>query len=370
MLPVPVHCFHCTHDLVTENVLQAGMEKTLAESLLEISRKTHEDRGIKIYHVPYHPRRIYIEAPGIIEIQEFMKFSAYSHLVSRVTRIFDDTNREFLHGTKIPDVPSPGSWVRIVSAGIYKGDLGLVVSSPREGDVVLITVVPRFDVIRKRKRKARELFARAAPAPALLDAAYLAKFPLQSNIHTIGSRTFHRTGLEVLQVPSALVLKTEPRPTDAELFLFQSCLERLDMTYDTEQLIRHAVNEALRKESSWLWHTGDRVRILEGAFVDTSCCIHEIDEANRTVILDFGSSNVKFGPSIADFGSAMPIRVEVSMEDLEREFLVGDQVCVALGKNKGRTGLILEITDDVATIVEEMANQPIEVTPPPFVFIY
>src|ERR1700678_1673159 len=59
MLPVPVHCFHCIHDLVTENVLQAGMEKTLAESLLEISQKTHEDCGIKIYHVPYNPRRIY-----------------------------------------------------------------------------------------------------------------------------------------------------------------------------------------------------------------------------------------------------------------------------------------------------------------------
>src|SRR6202522_3828143 len=167
------------------------MEKTLAESLLEIFRKMHEDRGIKTYHVPYHPRRIYIEAPGIIEIQEFMKFSAYSHLVSCATRIFDDNNREFLHGTKIPDVPSPGSWVRIVLAGIYKGDLGLVVFMPREGDVVLITVVPRFDVTLKKKRKDRELFARAAPAPALLDAAYLAKFHPKSNIHAIGSCTFN-----------------------------------------------------------------------------------------------------------------------------------------------------------------------------------
>lgn len=87
------------------------MEKVLAERLLDISQKTHEDCGIKTYHVPCLPRRIYIEAPGILKIQEFMKFSAYGHLVSRATRILDDTNRNFLHGTSVPNVPCPESWV-------------------------------------------------------------------------------------------------------------------------------------------------------------------------------------------------------------------------------------------------------------------
>ena len=61
-------CF--IHDRVTKYVLQAGMEKLLAESLLDISRKTHESSGIKTYHVPHLPRRVYIESPGIVEIQE------------------------------------------------------------------------------------------------------------------------------------------------------------------------------------------------------------------------------------------------------------------------------------------------------------
>jgi ribosomal protein L24 len=339
------------YDRVTENIIQAGMEKILAESLLEISRKTHEECGIKTYHVPYHPRRIYIESPGILEIQQFMKFSAYGSLVSRATRIFDDINRDFLHGTSIPDVPCPGSWVRIIPAGIYKGDLALVVITPSEGDVVNIVVVPRLDVSQNKKRKYNGLFARAASAPALLDPEFLAKFPPNENfIHLIGSRAFHRTGLEILKAPAAHVLKIEPRPTEAELFLFRSCLARLDKSYISDDLIWRAVNEAFRNESRWLWHTGDRVRILGGAFVDTSCSIYEIDEANRTAIVEFGSPNLT--------------RVEVSMEDLEREFLVGDQVRVALGKNKGRTGSIIEITDNVGTIVEGMANQPTEVTPP------
>jgi hypothetical protein len=116
---------YCIHDRVTENVLQAGMEKILAESLLEISRETHENCGIKTYYLPYLPRRIYIEIPGIVQFQEFMKFSAYGYLVPRATRIFDDINRTFLHS--IPDVPCLGSWVRIIQSGKYKGNLALVV---------------------------------------------------------------------------------------------------------------------------------------------------------------------------------------------------------------------------------------------------
>ena len=53
------------------------MESTLAETLFDISQKTHEDCAIKTSHIPYLPRRIYIEAPVIVKIQELMKFSAY-----------------------------------------------------------------------------------------------------------------------------------------------------------------------------------------------------------------------------------------------------------------------------------------------------
>lgn len=137
------------------------MEKIIAERLLEISQDTHENCGIKTYHVPYLPRRIYIEAPGIAEIQEFIKFSAYGYLVSHAARVLDDFDRNFLHSTSVPDVPCPGSWVRIIQAGIYKGDLALVLFKPREGDIVSIAVIPRFDVSQSKKRKGSGLLARA-----------------------------------------------------------------------------------------------------------------------------------------------------------------------------------------------------------------
>lgn len=328
------------------------MEKFIAERLLEISQKTHEDCGIRTYHVPYLPRRIYIEAPGILEIQEIMKFSVYGHLVSRAARILDDIDRDFLHGASVPDVPLPGSWVRIIQAGIYKGDLALVVLTPDQGDIVSIAVVPRFDISRNKKRKSSGLLSRAVPAPALLDPVFLGKFPPnENNIHVIGSRMFFPIGLEVLQAPSAHALKIEPCPAEADLILFQSCFEQLDTNYKTsgtEDLIRNAVKKAFCDESRRLWHTGDRVRIRGGAFVDTSCSIHELDEANHSAIVEFG------WPKLT--------HVEVGMEDLERHFLVGDQVRVALGKNRGRTGSILKIIDDVGTIVDGTANQLVEVS--------
>jgi hypothetical protein len=324
------------------------MEKILAESLLEISRKTHEGCGIKTYHVPYLPSRIYIESPGIVEIQDFMKFSVYGHLVSRATRILDDINRNFLHSTSIPDVPCPGSWVRIIQAGIYKGDLALVLLTPSEGDIRSIAIVPRFNISQNKKRKGSGLLKRVAPISALLDSKIIAKFTSnENNTFLIGRRMFHRTGLEILQAPSAHALKIEPCPSEAELSVFQSCFERFTVADKTEELIWRAVNEAFRKESRRLWRAGDRVRILEGSFVDESCFIREIDEANQTAIVEFDSTCV-----------------EVSMEDLERHFHVGDQVRVAFGKNKGRTGSIVEINDKVGTIVEGTANQLTEVTSP------
>ena len=90
MLPVPVCSFHIVLMICVTDVLQAGVEKILAKCLLEILQKMHEDSGIKTYHISHLLCRIYIEAPGITEIQELMKFSGYSHLVSWATCISDN----------------------------------------------------------------------------------------------------------------------------------------------------------------------------------------------------------------------------------------------------------------------------------------
>ena len=95
---------------------------------------------------------------------------------------------------------------------------------------------------------------------------------------------------------------------------------------------------------------------MEGAFVDMTCYICEIDKENQSVIVELNLP--------------IPTHMDVSLEDLEWQFLVGDQVCVALGENKGRMGSIVEINDGVGTIVKRTANKVIEVNPTVFFFIY
>ena len=147
----------------------------------------------------------------------------------------------------------------------------------------------------------------------------MAKFlPNENKIHIIGSCMFYPNELESLQAPSAHALKIEPRPSEVELLLFQSSLMPLDAIYETkdislglldviydlEHIIWHAMKKAFLNKSRRLWHTGDQVQILQGAFVDTLCSIYEIDEANQSTIVEFGSPKLT--------------HVEVSMEDLKR----------------------------------------------------
>jgi ribosomal protein L24 len=80
---------------------------------------------------------------------------------------------------------------------------------------------------------------------------------------------------------------------------------------------------------------GDRVQILRGSFVGTLCSIYEIDKLNGSIVVDL--------PDLT--------HVDVGIEDLERHFLVRDQVRVAFGIGKGRTGSIIKIIDDIGTIV-------------------
>ena len=112
---------------------------------------------------------------------------------------------------------------------------------------------------------------------------------------------FYPNGLQSLQAPSAHALKIEPCPSEAELLLFQSSLMLLngiyetknislgllDVIYDLEHIIWHAVKKAFHNKSRRLWHTGDRVQILQEAFMNTLCSIYEIDEANQSTIVKF-----------------------------------------------------------------------------------
>ena len=146
---------------------------------------------------------------------------------------------------------------------------------PSMGDIVMLAVIPHFQY-KKRKGKGN-----ARPALALLDPTFVAKFPAnKDNVHSIGSHNFTSNGLEFLQVASTHGLKIEPRPSKAELFLFHSSFGIVDKTFELDLVVQCAVNKAFHNKSRRLWQLGDWVHIVEGAFMDTTCYIREIDEEN------------------------------------------------------------------------------------------
>jgi hypothetical protein len=142
------------------------------------------------------------------------------------------------------------------------------------GDIVTIAVVPCFW---NKKRKGK---GNARPAPTLLDPKFVAQFCSKNNIHFIRSHKFTSNGLELLQVASAHSLKIEPCHSEENLLVFQSSLGILDKSFTLDLVICHVVKKAFHNKSRRLWHTGDWVQILEGAFVDKSCFIHETDKDN------------------------------------------------------------------------------------------
>jgi hypothetical protein len=190
------------------------METTFIKSLSKILQNIHGYSGIKTHHIPLLIHCLHIEAPEIVEIQEFIKFFAYRHLMSHITCVLDDLDHHFLHSTSIPDVPCTGLWVQIIQPGIYKGDLAVVFATPSTGDIVMISVVSCFQ---NKKRKGK---GNARPAPALLDPRFVAQFCFKNNIHFIRSHKFTFNGLELLQVASTHGLKIEPHPSKANLLVF------------------------------------------------------------------------------------------------------------------------------------------------------
>ena len=199
-----------------------------------------------------------------------------------------------------------------------------------------IAVVPRLS--KNRKRDLSGKFTRAAPA--LVDSKFL-----EGVLCHGGRRRFHWNGLELLSSPTVHTLKQEASPLERELRLFEdSTLWRSDlergMEWDIDPLVHHAVRSALCELSRHFWREGDRMRIRDGVFQGFACHIHKIDWEGRSAIVD-----------IMEPGWLGETHVEVRVEEMERQFLLGDNVCVILDTEKGKYGSITTIRDNVASIV-------------------
>ena len=138
--------------------------------------------GIRVHYLPQFPRRLYVEAPSLREVQHLMTYSQSTHHGCGI-RLIDDVDREWLQSDSQSLSLRRPTWVKITDRGLYQNDLALVVESPRQGDVVTLAVVPRF-TRNKRKRKG------TSPSPVLLDTETLAQLPFKENFTDLGHENF------------------------------------------------------------------------------------------------------------------------------------------------------------------------------------
>lgn len=321
--------------------------------------------GIRVHRLPQLPRRLYVEAASLREVQRLMTYSQSTYH-GRGIRVIDDVDRKWLQGDNLSSFP-PATWIKITDRGLYQNDLALVVESPREGDVVTLAVVPRFSQNqRKRRRKGTR------PNPMRLNAESLARLQFRENFYRLGSRRFHSSGLEFLLAPATHTLKLEHNPSDEQLRLFEQSIpiynpseERLRLFeqsvslqctgkqhgIDIDRLLLDAVKSAYHRKVREIWRVGDQMRIRGGEFIGWRGHLVEIDLTSESALV-----------SVLAPESPKPIHVHIALANLQRYFEIGDVVRVVVGMEKGRKGSITSIEDEVVTIVELSFEAVVEVS--------
>ena len=292
--------------------------------------------GIRVHHLPQFPRRLYVEGPSLHEVQHLMKYSQSTYH-GRGIRLIDDMDREWLRGDNQLSLPL-ATWVRITDRGLYQNDLALVVESPRQGDLITLAVVPRFDQNEKKRRRKG-----TRPSPVLLDAESLAQLPFENDFYRSGSRRFHSSGLEFLLAPAVHTLKLEHNPSEDQLRPFEQSvsLRSSGKSYNIDSLILDAIKSAYHRKLQETWHVGDQMRICGGEFIGWQGHLVEIESSSQCALV-----------SALDPESMKSLNVHIDLANLQWYFKIGDVVRVVIGVSKGRKGSITSIEDEVATIVE------------------
>lgn len=218
------------------------------------------------------------------------------------------------------------SWAR-VKRGKYRGDLALVTDVDNETLVCGVLLVPRIDMTthRKRKRSFR-------PAQALFDADKIQEifgvdsverrnrmvvFMGQTYMGGCLSKDVHMTGLSSEGVNA----------TAKELDFFRGCEGHWDTASKHISPIK----------------SGDRVRVIRGAYIGT---LGEITE-----VLDM---------TVKVFNREKDEVIEIPTPDVRRAFTLADYVKVTHGLNRGIEGFVVALDDHCVSIFSLPSEDDLE----------
>ena len=201
-------------------------------------------QSVRVHHHWFLPRRIYIEAPALFQLELLLELSALESLLERAVRIVG-ASRGFLQRYGSFKIPDANRMVRIQQPGLYNQDIGLVVDK-LAGDLVTIVVVPRLNVRRKRKR--------GRPLAAVLEPEVLWHLTFNdAGLYEYGMRRFTRHGLEFLVAPCSHSIELDPvLSTNEKLLVFPIFFPQVDTSNFDPQGVPFAmwVKGIMRKEAA------------------------------------------------------------------------------------------------------------------------
>ncbi|RKO92660.1 hypothetical protein BDK51DRAFT_35496 [Blyttiomyces helicus] len=237
----------------------------------------------------------------------------------------------------------PGAWVR-VKKGTYAGDLAQIVEVMESGDSVTIKLLPRLDHTPKdpngdKKRKKSDM-----RPPQKLFNPQMFKSMVKKDRQTGGlvymDKKFDRDGYLEKDVKTVTLETTSVNPTLEEITRFSGGA----VSERGGALAMLASASAATAED---FQTGESVEVIDGDMINVPGTVESVENGVVTVR--------------ADEALGLKTSFQVPASHLRKRFKAGDLVKVINGTHRDQTGLIVNIVENIITLLADSSYKEIQV---------
>jgi transcription antitermination factor NusG len=269
------------------------------------------------------PGQLYVVADSPKTISQSLTSSLYLAVKDYVRITDEERDAVQISRSKLPDT----SWVRITK-GKYKDDVGRVFKSKE--DFVEVLIAAR-DFPYKMPRGTRALVERSRlpnrkgtqPSDIILNGEVVGwSYKGESYNKGLLVKIFHRDHLELV---------ASPHINDIQV--------HLESGWDTPFL-----KDTVVAFSMQFLRVGELARVVKGSLHGELGTVVSTDHACGSVGLEFNFDG-------------FPQETEVSLQDIERVFRVGDTVRVVAGSYTGLEGYLIQMCGDLFHVCQEISKE-------------
>ncbi len=330
---------------------QKRKEDEVVYHLWDKMRDTQAVEVISVFSVPSSPGRVYFEAQSsaaVVSLCEGM-LSLYIRslfpvtLAERIALLRTDRSNPLIE---------KGTWVRVKN-GLYKGDLGSVVSVIGSHDAVVVKLKSRekhhMDSSRKRKRK------RPRPEPYTL-----AKHPILPQLSDgtqievtvdgfeFNGKSYTNDGFLLLEFRCDRVERVTTGIAAYNVFV-QSESANAAKQHSPAKLVDGERQQSFDLDTAVIsiplfFNLGNRVLISKGAAEGARGTIDQLTREYALITLDEDIDS--------DLRKTSFIQTEVGLKDITRLFDFGEHVEVKVGVFAGKSGTVGDVQGDILSIVD------------------